>query len=64
MFRSGFVVRRRWFVGMTLLTVILALLVGGVLWGEVDVGDGQHRLRGRLNRYAEMVPAPLDLGAL
>lgn len=31
--------RRRWFVGMTLLAVILALLVGGVLWQSVETSS-------------------------
>ena len=39
MFRSGLVVRRRWFVGMTLLAVILALLVGSVLWQSVETSS-------------------------
>lgn len=38
-FRSGFVMRRRWFVGMTLLATILALLVGGVLWQSVETSS-------------------------
>ena len=39
MFRSGLVMRRRWFVGMTLLAVILALLVGSVLWHSVETSS-------------------------
>lgn len=36
MFRSGFAVRRRWFVLLTLLTVALALAVGSILWHSVE----------------------------
>lgn len=39
MFRSGIVTRRRWFVGMTLLAVALALLVGSVLWQSVETSS-------------------------
>lgn len=31
--------RRRWFVGMTLLAVILALLVGSVLWQSIETAS-------------------------
>lgn len=39
MFRSGLVMRRRWSLGMTLLAVILALLIGSVLWHSVETSS-------------------------
>ena len=39
MFRSGFAVRRRWFVLLTLLAAALALGVGGILWHSVETSS-------------------------
>ncbi|MBT2989936.1 MAG: hypothetical protein KME65_13360 [Candidatus Thiodiazotropha sp. (ex Ctena orbiculata)] len=36
MFRSGFVLRRRWFFLLTLLAFALALGTGGILWHSVE----------------------------
>ena len=38
-FRSGFVVRRRWFFLLTLLAFVLALVVGGGLWHSVETSS-------------------------
>ena len=38
-FHSGFVVRRRWFLLLTLLAFALALFAGGVLWHSVETSS-------------------------
>ena len=46
-FRSGFALRRRWFLLLILLAVALALGTGGILWHLVEtssVGEIQSRI--------------------
>ena len=38
-FHSGFVVRRRWFLLLTLLAFVLALVAGGILWHSVETSS-------------------------
>jgi len=38
-FHSRLVVRRRWFLLLTLLAFVLALVVGGVLWHSVETSS-------------------------
>ncbi len=38
-FRSGLVLRRRWFLLLTLLAVALALSTGGILWHSVQTSS-------------------------
>jgi hypothetical protein len=38
-FHSGLVVRRRWFLLLTLLASALALVAGGILWQSVDTSS-------------------------
>ncbi len=39
MFRSGFALRRRWFLLLTLLAFALALSTGGILWYAVEISS-------------------------
>ena len=39
MFRSGFALRRRWFLLLTLLAFALALSTGGILWHRVEMSS-------------------------
>ena len=46
-FRSGFALRRRWFLLLTMLAVALAMSTGGILWHLVEtssVGEIQSRI--------------------
>ncbi len=38
-FRSGLVLRRRWFLLLTLLAVVLAISTGGILWHSVQTSS-------------------------
>ena len=38
-FHSGFVMRRRWFLLLTLLAFALALVAGGILWHSVETSS-------------------------
>ena len=38
-FRNGFAVRRRWFLLTSLLTVVLMLVTGGILWHSVETSS-------------------------
>jgi hypothetical protein len=38
-FHSGFVVRRRWFLLLTLLAFALVLVAGGILWHSVETSS-------------------------
>jgi hypothetical protein len=46
-FRSGIAMRRRWFVMLTLLAVVLVLSTGGILWYSVktsSISEVQSRI--------------------
>ena len=39
MFPSGFALRRRWFLLLTLLAFVLALVMGSILWHRIEISS-------------------------